>query len=191
MDISLLQHGVRYFKSFSQSVSSLQKRGGISKANPEIIKISRGVALLFIALILAWFSKTETENSAREKVLHSEWPPVQIWTGILKQGGWSRLEHSDLSVLLKNHPAPFSQETILWETTDHCYLYLTHSPFRGSNAASSEPELWACAQRDIPISKLKWRTLGSGYESLNRLAQVVIPVSKKSGTYIDPKEIRY
>jgi hypothetical protein len=181
MGIYLLRDRLGQLKNLFRANPIFQKSGGLSKANPEIVKVSRGVALLLLAALLAWISKTETENSTRESILNSEWPPVQVRNDILKAGGWTR-DHSDLSTLLKNHPDPFSTQAIIWESEDHCLIYLT----------SAEPELWACATgHTLASSKIKWHKIGSGYAGLNRLSQIVVPSAKKVASYIDPKEIRY
>ncbi len=182
MDSSVLRDRVRQFKNVFASISKFQKNNPRSKANPEILKIGKGMALLLIAILLAWISKSETENRTRNEILQKEWPERQVWLGVLKQGGWTRSEKMDLSALLKNHPDPFSSEPMIWESEDHCFILLV----------GAEPELWSCATGQKKTTpKMKWHKIGSGYEGINRLALLVVPTVKKTVSYIDPKEIRY
>ena len=182
MDISLFRKRTHEFKNLLTTISALQKNSANPKTNPEILKISKGLALLFIAIALAWISKSETENSTRERVLQTEWPPTQILHAVLTQGGWTSSK-TDLSTTLKNHPDPFSSESMLWESEDHCLIFLTQSP---------EPELWSCAtSHNRDLRKIKWHKLGSGYAGINTLAKIVVPKIKIPTSYIDPKEIRY
>lgn len=181
MGVHLLRDRLGQLKGLLRANPIFQKRSGLSKANPEVIKVARGIALLLLSVLLAWISKTETENSTRDAILNSEWPPVQVRNDILKAGGWFR-EHADLSTLLKNHPDPFAAKAMIWESEDHCLIYFS----------ASEPELWACAtSHTLASSKIKWHKIGSGYAGLNRLSQIAPPIAKKVASYIDPKEIRY
>lgn len=183
---------VRQFKNFFESISILQKNSRIPTNNPETLKLAKALGLLCLAILLGGISKWETEASARNSVLNAEWPPVQIWSGVLLQGGWKRSGPSDFSTLLKNHPDPFTVQATIWESEDHCLIYLTHSPYRFPESASSETELWTCAtSRSMVLSKIRWRRLGSGYDGINQLAVLASQLPKKDSSYIDPKEIRY
>jgi hypothetical protein len=189
MDKSMLRNVALELKNLFKGTAKLQTNSVLAKSNPEAIKISKGMALFLIALLCAWISKTETEIKTRQQILQSEWPSSQIFYSVLNQGGWHRSEAVDLSVLLKNHPDPFLAQSVIWESEDHCFIYLTQSPYQNE---ASKPELWSCAAgHNKPKTKLKWRRVGSGYSGLNLLSQIILPRVKKTASYIDPKEIRY
>jgi hypothetical protein len=189
MDNSLLRSDRLQLKNLFESIRRFQKDNQNSKANPEVLKIARGFGLLLIAITLGWIAKSESETAARVQTLHQEWPSIQVLSSILKNGGWEKAKSIDLSLLLKNHPDPFNQSAILWESEDHCFLFLTSNPYEQDH---SDPSIWSCATgHKKPNSKIKWIKIGSGYEGVNRLAQIVVQPVKKATSYIDPKEIRY
>lgn len=192
MDISLLRDRLHQLKSFFESTAGLQKNGSLTKTNPEVIQLARGIALILIAVFLGWICKTETETSNRRKVLTEEWPSTQIWQATLKQGGWTQLTGGDWSGLLKNHPDPYRDESVIWESDDHCLIFITKSPFSNDNSNPAGPELWSCATSQKSSNpKTKWHKIGSGYEGLNQLSRIPVRAVKKAPSYIDPKEIRY
>lgn len=189
MDISMFRNRMLRFKNLFNGITKLQKNGADSKANPETIKIAKGLCLFLLALMLGWISKSETESNTRKSTLEGEWPSAQVFQSVLNQGGWHRFESTDLSSLLKNHPDPFHEKSVIWETEDHCFIFLSQSPYQNEAA---RPELWSCAAgHNKPKSKLRWHKIGSGYTGLNQLSQIVVPKVKKTASYIDPKEIRY
>jgi len=182
MDLSILRNRALEFKNILSTVTKLQKNNSYPEPNSEAITIARGIVLLLLAVLLAWVSKTETESNTRNRLLQNEWPETQVLHSILTQGGWT-LTKTDLSNALRNHPDPFSSESMLWESDDHCMILLTQA---------SEPQLWSCATSHSKINpRLKWRKIGSGYAGVNKLAQIELPKVKKTVSYIDPKEIRY
>ena len=192
MGISIFRNRSHQFKNIFRTISTLQNRCRNPKENPEVVRITRGVGLALLAVFFAWMSKTSSENSARELTLHSEWPQAQVWNSLLKQGGWVRTDHHDLADLLKNHPDPFTNESIIWESENHCFIYLSHSPYLVGDLSSTEAELWACTTgRTTPGNSIKWHKLGSGYAGINKLSQISLQTVKKATSYIDPKEIRY
>ncbi len=183
MDISMFRSGHLQLKNLFTRISKLQKNRISSKSHSELRILAKGIALLLVAILFAWIGKNETENATQVRVLQTQWPPPQVLNGVLKQGGWKRQEKVDLSSILKNHPDPFSSKPMIWESNDHCFLYLI---------LTTEPELWSCAtSHNSTHLKLKWIKVGSGYEGINRLAQIMAPFAKKTVTNIDPKEIRY
>lgn len=182
MDISLLRNRMFQFKNLLKAIATIEKNNTSPAADPEIVKIGRGICLLLTAVFLAWLSKTETENKTRTSILQGEWPNTQVIHSVLKQGGWLPAEQGEYTTLLKNHPDPFSEVSTLWETEDHCLIYLN----------LPKPELWFCAAgHNKPKSKIKWHKIGGGYAAINQLSLISVQLPKKTVSYIDPKEIRY
>lgn len=181
MDISLFRDRARQFKNLLESISKTKGNGSNPKTNPEALKIAKGIVLCLLAVFLAWICKSETERQTREQTLQEEWPTIQTLHAVLHEGGWKPVTEADFSLLLKNHPDPFSEQSMIWGSEDHCLIYLRNS----------KSELWSCATSHRKTSKIKWHKIGSGYAGVNLLSKISLPKPKITASYIDPKEIRY
>jgi hypothetical protein len=178
------------YQKLSLLVSKVHDRSRKSTLTLEAIKTSRGLALVFVAIILAWISLEFTQSEATDHYVHSHWPKAQVWTQTLEARGLvSQKNLGSFSELLKSHPRPFSGEQKIWVSSDACVVYLTKSPYQ------SNPELWTCAPNAKPS---QWLAQGSGLYGFEKLIDffaktpLIAHKLQKPGTYkIDPKEIRY
>lgn len=191
MDIHRFFDHCTWFKKLFSRMEKLETDYNRSKSNPEILSIARGTGMLLIAILLGWLGKTYSENKKRDEVLNQEWPADEVWIATLRQGGWMRVSKSDFSNLLQNHPQPLSDVPLIWESDDHCLIFLTESPYADLQTGNTDQELWSCTANLKPTGKkIKWKKVGSGYFGVNQLAKIHFS-KPKTASYIDPDEIRY
>ena len=192
MDIHHLHRHRPLLKTLRERLEKLKNSHRDSKANPEILSLARGVGLVGIAVILGWMGKTHTEESTRSEILTGEWPAYSIWNATLRQGGWAPIQKSDYTNLIQNITDHAGESPSIWESQDHCLIYLSHSPYGAPDSSKTDQEMWSCAiGRLPPPKKIAWRYLGSGYSGVNRLSEIRFSRPKKAASYVDPNEIRY
>lgn len=192
MDISLLFHRSRIFKSLSQTMEKLQRSRPNSQPSPEALKITRGLVMVLVALLFGWIGKSTTEADTRNRILGGEWPEQVILTDVLKQRGWIPKDMTDRDTLTKSLPGHLIEKPGIWTTEDQCMVFINQSnPLSHLNTGDAL-QLWVCSGISTkPKNKSPWKWLGSGYDGVNQLARIKPSILKKSASYIDPNEIRY
>ena len=169
---------------FLPKISKGSSKGALTA---QAIKTCRGLAFLFVSIILAWVSVEATQNQATENYRRSHWPKPSVWNQFLKAHGLIQQKNLGLfSNLFKSHPGAFAKESKIWVTSDACVVYLSQSPFQNG------PELWTC---DSKPSADSWTSLGTGTAGFEKLSDFLDTTPKKfkaSVLYkIDPREIHY
>jgi hypothetical protein len=179
-----------FYEKLHLSLRSFFKNGKERKFTAETLKTSRGLALLFVAIILAWISVAATENQATENYRLNHWPQESVWKQMLQNRGLvPQTKIGSFNALLKNHPDAYSEEKRIWISPDTCAVYLTQSPYRKG------PELWTC---DSDAKAASWKALGSGLVGFEKLIDLFESTPKfakaaprKSAYKVDPKEFHY
>jgi hypothetical protein len=175
---------------FSSFLSRLPKRNSKRTLSIEAMKTARGIALLFVSILLAWISVETTQNQATDSYRRNHWPKASVWNQTLIDRGLTPQRNlGEFSELLKNHPAAFTKESIIWTTPDACVVYLAQSPYQ------SGPELWTCEKKAMA---LKWQSFGTGLMGFEKLTDFfeISPKKarlqpKKNLYKIDPREFHY
>jgi hypothetical protein len=182
------------FSSLHEKLSTFLSKFCSRRKRPaftlEAIKTSRGLAFLFVSIVLAWISVEATENQATEKYRNTHWPKLTVWTQTLTGRGLSPQKNlGEFTALLKTHPAPFSQDEKIWVSRDACVVYLPKSPFHPN------PELWTCEKSPTAFT---WTNLGSGLAGFEKMTDFFdhTPLKAKPAPVaraykIDPKEFHY
>ncbi len=197
----------RFFQHFCHEPDFLKKLRTISLprfktvADPEKLKLVRGLAFVFISILLGFMSMNLSEERGLQTFRQNHWLPEIVWNAQLTQSNF-QLQHSlgDWSSVLKTHPSAYSKESKIWVTKDGTAIYIPKSPYPSHPGA----ELWTrtnltqAARSNKPV---EWILLGSGISGFEKMSDFLaktpqIQNIRPSKPYarrniVDPKEIRY
>jgi hypothetical protein len=177
-------------KTFFILIPKFFKRGTKPAFSLEAIKTSKGLAFLFVSIVLAWLSIEATQREATESYRRTHWPKPAAWKSILTERGLTLQKNLGARIdLFKDHPSPFAEASTIWVSKDACVVYLSKSPYLAG------PELWTC--ENSPNVEA-WGSLGTGLQGFENLTDFFEKTPKKSiftaktpAYKIDPKEFHY
>ncbi len=161
------------------------------------LKTLRGLALFTAAITFAYFAHSSSQYQANQQFRKQFWPDSQTWKQILTAEGYSKMQISQHSSVLKNHPDAYGSKSEVWIRSDGQWIYLPVSFLD-----PQQSELWSRNSSTTETSnpELNWIHLGSGLNAIenirtfwNQLPTLIKAARTRPTTVkpIDPKEIRY